>query len=380
MKRLTLLLALAFLCHASESTVRADDKCPVKKPEIVSYSTRDFTDQARKNWQGTGPRPLATIIWYPAAAGAKMGVPHYGVPALKPFFVEYPLAENAEISRKAQKYPLIVFSHGSMSVALSLDWFGYYLASQGYIVAAVNHHGNTAAEPGGPLPQGFGSQWERAIDLSVLINKMLADPFFGPRIDAKRIAAAGHSAGGTTVIELAGGVFSADAIQEFCKSGGADPNCNPPPMVKESIAKFVELAKSDPIVQESQRRGQGSYSDPRIKAVFAMAPAIAIGHTEASLRAIGVPVEIVAGRADDITPLSTDEERYAKLITTSTLTVLPGNIGHATFGSLCTPAGKKAPEWVWVCHDEDGVDRAVVHQQIDELASDFFQKAFAAKP
>jgi predicted dienelactone hydrolase len=377
MKTLHLLLAIGFLWHASEIVARAGEKDPSKQPGIVGFASRDFVDQERKNWQGTGPRPLATTVWYPATAEAKMGAPHYGVPALKAFFAEYPLAEGAEISRQAQKYPLIMLSHGSMSVALSLDWLGYYLASQGYIVAAVNHHGDTQAEPGGPLPQAFGTPWERAIDLSVLINKMLADPFFGPHIDANRIAAAGHSAGGATVIDLAGGVFSEEIFQEFCKSPGADPNCDPPPMIKEMVAKFIELAKTDPIVQESVRRGRGSYTDSRIKAVFAMAPAIGIGHTEASLRAIRVPVGIAAGRADDITPLTTNAERYGNLITTATLTVLPGKVGHATFGSLCTPAGKKAPEMVWVCRDEEGVDRATVHREVGQLAFETFQKAFA---
>jgi predicted dienelactone hydrolase len=379
MKTLILLLAMGFLWHGSGTMAQTGGKSSGQTQGPVGFASRNFTDEGRKNWQGTGPRPLATIVWYPAVAGSKMEAPHYGAPALKPFFEPYPLAEDAEISRQAQKYPLIVMSHGSMSVALSLDWLGYYLASQGYIVAAVNHHGDTQAELGGPLPQAFGTQWERALDLSALMNAILADPFFGPHIDANRIGVAGHSAGGATVIELAGAVFSADAIQEFCRSNGADPNCNPPPMIKEAIAKFIELAKSDPLVQESQRRGKGSYSDPRIKGVFAMAPAIGIGHTEASLRAIRVPVSIVAGRADNVTPLATDALRYANLITGSTLTVLPGSVGHATFGSLCTPAGKKAPAMVWVCHDEEGVDRATVHEEVDQLASEFFQKAFAGK-
>jgi predicted dienelactone hydrolase len=150
-------------------------------------------------------------------------------------------------------------------------------------------------------------------------------------------------------------------------------------MIKEGIAKFIELAKSDPLVQESVQRGKGPYNDPRIKGVFAMAPAIGIGHTEASLRAMRTPVYIVAGRADDITPPSTNAERYANLIPSATLTLLAGNVGHATFGSLCTADGKKAPEMVWVCHDEEGVDRAAVHAEVDRLALEFFQNTFAGK-
>jgi len=337
-------------------------------------------DEGRKNWQGSGPRPLATIVWYPVAADAKLKVPDYGAPPeFAKYFVSYPLAEGAEISRQQQKYPLIVLSHGSTSAAWSMDWFGYYLATQGYIIAGVNHHGDTTAEAGGPLPQGFGTQWERAKDLSVLIDKMLGDSFFGPHIDAHRIGAAGHSAGGATVIELAGGIFSPAQIQEFCKSNsGADANCHLPPMIQEKIDKFNELAKTDPVVRESMRRSQLPYNDSRVKAVFAMAPAIGIGHTDASLKAIRMPVGIVAGRADDITPLPTNAERFGNLIPTATLTVLAGKVGHATFGSLCTPAGTKGPDWLsWVCHDEEGVDRAEVHRETEQLAIELFQNAFA---
>ena len=86
-----------------------------------------------------------------------------------------------------------------------LMWMGYYLASRGYIVAAVNHHGNTAAESQ-PAAQGFLLYWERPKDLTVTLDKLLADPVFGTRIDRKRIGAAGFSLGGYTVISIAGGI------------------------------------------------------------------------------------------------------------------------------------------------------------------------------
>lgn len=382
MKALRSVFVFVLLWHSSVVMAQAGKANALNGSPIVGVMLRNFVDEGRKNWQGTGPRPLVTVVWYPVDAGAKLKAPDYGTPSeFAKYFVSYPLAEGAEISRQSRKYPLIVVSHGSTSSALSLEWFGYYLASRGYIVAAVNHHGDTPAEPGGPLPQGFGTQWERAKDLSVLIDKMLGDSFFGPHIDANRIGAAGHSAGGATVIELAGAIFYPDQIQDFCKANNdADPNCHLPPMVQQRLDKLLELEKTDPIVQDSMRRSKLPYNDPRVKAVFAMAPAIGIAHTDASLKAIGIPVGIVAGRADDITPLSTNAERFANLTTTSTLTVLPENVGHATFGSLCTPAGINGPDWVhWVCHDEAGVDRATVHQQTGELAMELFEKALAGK-
>jgi len=371
-----LMLGLNFILPASAQEIGR------KQNDVtVGVVQRAFVDEGRSNWQGTGPRPLATIIWYPAAPGARLKAPNFGAPELKQFFVSYPLAEDAALSGKQKKYPLVVLSHGNTSSALSLDWLGYYLASHGFVVAAVNHHGNTSAEAGGPIPQGFGAQWERARDLSVLIDRMLGDRVFGPHIDADRIVAAGHSSGGATVLELAGAVFDPDQIKTFCESHTVDdPNCNLPPVIQAQLSRFEALKKTDAVVQASVERSHLPHSDPRVKAVFAMAPALGVGDTDASLKSIRIPVYIVAGRADNVTPPATNAERIANLISTSTLTLLPGMVGHATFGSLCTPAGIKSPDWgSWVCHDEEGVNRARVHEQTEELALPFFQSVLAVK-
>jgi predicted dienelactone hydrolase len=151
-------------------------------------------------------------------------------------------------------------------------------------------------------------------------------------------------------------------------------------MIRNQIEQFSALKVTDPIVEASVKRSHLSYCDPRVKAVFAMAPAIGLGHTDASLRAVRIPVYIVAGRADNIAPLATNAERFADLIPGATITIMPGMVGHATFGSLCTPAGLKATDWAnWVCHDEEGVDRALVHEQVERIALLFFQSALAAK-
>ena len=64
-------------------------------------------------------------------------------------------------------------------------WLGHYLASRGYIVAALNHHGNTASEKQ-PAAQGFLLVWERPRDLTVVLDKLLADSFFEEsRLDRK---------------------------------------------------------------------------------------------------------------------------------------------------------------------------------------------------
>jgi len=107
-----------------------------------------------------------------------------------------------------------------------------------------------------------------------------------------------------------------------------------------------------------------SYRDPRIRAVFAMAPAIGPGFTQAGLEPVKIPVFIAAGSADTITPADEHAERYAKLIHGATLTIIP-HAGHMLFGGECTDAGKQ--RLAILCVDDPAVNR---HQVLQRLAAD----------
>jgi predicted dienelactone hydrolase len=340
------------------------------EPPTVGFERREFFDEARSNWQNTGHRPVSTVIWYPASAGAPLTVPQVGDPSWRPYFVQTEFAVEAPLSTQAPRYPLVLLSHGSTSVNLSLAWLGTYLAQHGYIAAAVNHHGNTGAE-GQLLSQGFMAQWERAADLSALLDCMLADPKFGAHIDPKRVFAAGHSAGGATVIMLAGGQFSGDEMGKFCNSPAADAGCGSRVTIDKAIAELAELRKHDPAVQASIARAARSYRDERVRAVVAMAPAVGPGFTEATLRAVKTPVFVVTAKVDAVTPPDTNSLRFARFIPDARLLTVPGNANHMTFGSECTDAGRRA---LATCRDGEGLDRAQVHELIAERVLKFFSE------
>jgi predicted dienelactone hydrolase len=341
------------------------------EPPPVGFEVREFVDESRSNWQNTGHRPLSTVIWYPAEIGSPRSLPHVGDPAWRPYFVQRPFAVGAPFSAHAQRYPLVLLSHGSTSVNLSLGWLGAYLAEHGYIAAAVNHHGNTGAE-GQLLSQGFMAPWERAADLSALLDRMLADPKFGAHIDQRRVFAAGHSAGGATAIMLAGGQFSGDEIARFCASAAADASCEPRDLIAKAIAEFAALRTHDAAVQASLARADSSHRDQRIRAVVAMAPAVGPAFTEATLHSIAVPVLIVTAKEDPVTPPATNALRYARLIPDARLLTVPGNANHFTFGSDCTDEGRRALE---PCRDGAGTDRTRVHELVAERVLQFFEQA-----
>jgi predicted dienelactone hydrolase len=334
----------------------------------VGMVTRNFADESRRNWEGTGERPLRTAVWYPTDGGTSTETIFGGTG--EGLFVPVQVAADAPVSDRMPRYPLVVMSHGTGGSATMMMWLGSTLAENGYIVAAVNHHGNTASEKVMD-PRGFLLYWERARDLSVVIDRLLVDSKLGPRIDPGRIGAAGFSLGGFTVIEAAGGRFSQTTFDTFCRSAKRDFTCEPQNEFPEAPARFAELRNSDRTTQESLRRSGSSFRDPRIRAVFAIAPALGGGFTKAGLRGITIPVEVVVGAGDSVAPARSNASRYAALIPGARLTVLPGNVGHYTFLHECTEHGRKV---LPICRDGTGVDRAAVHRDVARRAVEFFER------
>jgi predicted dienelactone hydrolase len=186
-------------------------------PFPVSLTTLSLTDPSRRNWHSTAPRPLITDVWYPAAEDAPQEEILVGPPAA-PLFKIGRGTRDAKLTMLQEKFPLVLLSHGTGGSAMSIGWFGMALARDGYIVAAVNHHGNTALEP--YLVQGFAHVWERARDISKVITQLLKLPTFEARISSDQIGAAGFSLGGYTVIALAGGITDLQLLLERVKQRG----------------------------------------------------------------------------------------------------------------------------------------------------------------
>jgi predicted dienelactone hydrolase len=119
-------------------------------------------------------------------------------------------------------------------------------------------------------------------------------------------------------------------------------------------------------------RSGASYRDPRIRAVFAIAPAVGDAFRDDGLREVKVPVAMVVGQGDTIAPADTNASKFHRLMPTSQLTVLPGGVGHCTFLDTCGAAGKATlPVY---CTDAAGVDREQAHAQVAGMVVKFFDK------
>ena len=284
----------------------------------VGIVNRNYFDSNRSNWLGNGPRPLRSIIWYPAEVNGQKE----SITEVQQFLSPVIVYRNASVNNRQQKYPLIVVSHGSQGNASKMQWLGYYLASNGYIVIAVSHNGTDEEERriNGLTLSDF-CMWERPKDISVVLNKILKDHDFSKKIDTNKIAVAGFSLGGATAIWVAGAIFNMDRLAK------SDPNI--PERYREDVNRFTAFVETNPIGINSAKHREDSFKDKRIKAVFALSPAIGQGFDRQGLQGITVPVQIVVGDADMVNPMDLNAKHYTQNIpTTLPLIVLPGERGH----------------------------------------------------
>ncbi|HUS25678.1 MAG TPA: hypothetical protein VM369_12100 [Candidatus Binatia bacterium] len=315
----------------------------------VGYTAFALIDAARQ-------RPLPTTIWYPAADGtANAPMSYHRV-------FRGTAAENAPWRDAAARRPLVLLSHGDKGSNADQCWLAEALARHGYVVAAVSHWKNTW--------EGYDRVetvrvWERPLDVSALLDALLADPVWGPRIDRDRVGAAGHSSGGYTVLALAGAIYRPLQMRAYCESPQRGPDC--------------DLAKDLPLHEVDFTPANRSYREPRVRAVFAMAPAIGPGLDADSLKAIAVPVDVMAAENDEVLPFALHAARVAREIPGAQLHRL-GDGGHFAFMPECTTMTKVATFFMKfdICGRKTPAVRSQLHAQIAHEAVTFFDQALRA--
>jgi predicted dienelactone hydrolase len=193
-------------------------------------------------------------------------------------------------------FPLVIYSHGSGGLRYISASLTELIASHGFVVAAPDHVGNTAADTLLGTPVGFEQNAvNRLSDVTGTIDRMLAEsttagsPFNGT-IDGERIGIIGHSAGGATALVSPSGVAT---------SAGTVP------------------------------------ADDRIDAIVTWAPAAGRLAPE-QLAAVQVPVLYIGGTKDDVTPIDPNI-----VLPWDTVTSRPAyrvdltDAGHQSFTDVC---------------------------------------------
>lgn len=239
-------------------------------------------------WRRTsvpGPAPDAAAIpvalYYPTQTPARRI-------AMGPFTVNVAIQAPPDAKFKG----LIVLSHGTGGTELGHTSLAEALARHGYLVAALRHPGDNWQDRS-LLHQGDAARYftERPQHVSRVIDALLRDPEWSERIasDAKgpRVGALGHSAGGYTVLALAGGQAELSRLAAHCEHQRAeDPIfCSLGQPVRAASTASAPRPPIPPLV------------DARVRAVVALSPAGVLFSAQ-SLSRVGIPTAIYEAEMD----------------------------------------------------------------------------------
>ena len=152
-------------------------------------------------------RPLTLDVWFPVDDTGDAPLNQYTL--IPGVYYESPVAvAGAELVVAEGSFPLVVYSHGSGGLRYIASYYTEAIASHGYVVAAPDHTGNTAADRLLGAEADFDvTALNRPNDVVATIDAMLDPSNVGlvGSIDTESIAVTGHSFGGFTSLAVAGG-------------------------------------------------------------------------------------------------------------------------------------------------------------------------------
>ena len=234
-----------------------------------------------------GESPIQVALFYPTAATAHPVSMGPWRPVVAP---------GAPVAQ-APLQGLVLLSHGTGGTELGHHSLATRLAREGYLVAALRHPGDHWADRS-LVTSGryFG---ERPRQVSRVLDALLASPEWGSRIPVERIAAVGHSAGGYTVLALAGAQAEPPRAARHCRAVPDDlVFC----ALGKGSSQALEAGGQAAPAMAAATPADGervAVADPRIRAVVALAP-MAVVFTPESLAAITVPVRLIMAEHDAV--------------------------------------------------------------------------------
>lgn len=278
---------------------------------------------------------LHGAMWYPCAAPAgTIDLDNITLPGVK----DCPISGD--------NLPLVVISHGSGGSFVGHHDTAETLADAGFVVAAINHPGNTASDNSRVLD--LSEFIERPTDIKRLVDFMLGASPAAAKIDPARIGLFGFSRGGYTGLVVIGADVDWGNVTRRCE--GATVHICDQVRNKEYPAHLTH--------------------DPRVKAAVIANP-LAIYFTPASFASVKVPVQLwnTEHGGDGVEPhdvAAVDENLPAA----HEYHFVP-NAGHFVFLVPCpADAAARKPQ---LCVDPPGFDRVAFHKQLDADVLAFFR-------
>ena len=242
--------------------------------------------------------------------------------------------------KNRQPLPLIVISHGLGSDLTTFAYFAKHLASHGFAVAVPEHPGSSARQIDALL-NGLVKDVtppkeliDRPLDIKFVLDYIARN--YNKKIDTNNVGMIGQSFGAYTALAIAGAELNWQTLNRDCIN--LDDSWN--------LSLLLQcLALQIPLVETGV-----DLKDERIKAVIAINPLTSSVFGEQSLSKIKIPVMLVSGSADPVTPsLSEQIIPFTWLKTPKKyLVLLKGGTHFSTLnesaGSIPVPAGAIGPD------------------------------------
>jgi predicted dienelactone hydrolase len=286
---------------------------------------------------------LKAVVWTPCAAAAQ-----------EVSIGPYVLRAQRDCPTVGEKLPLVVISHGHGGSLLGHHDLAEVLADAGFVVAAINHPGDTFSDMS--RAADMSEFVERPTDIKRLVDYMLSGASDASKIDPESIGFFGFSRGGYTGIVLAGG--NPDFLN-------ANVPCPDPtiPICAQILRKEVP---QQPLTHDS-----------RIKA-YVIADPLNEFPTRDTVKDVKAPILLWASQfgGDGVLPESTTA--LADMLPTRPEFHRVRGSSHFAFLAPCsTELSKTDPE---LCVDEKGFDRVAFHREFNEKALEFFRRNFPEQP
>lgn len=266
-------LAGGFLM-SSEAAPRPDaPPLALRGTHKVGVKTIQIEDSSRK-------RSLTLEVWYPAdfAAGDVEKTVYKAAIGDTKFDLAGQALRDAKL--EAGKFPLVIVSHGQAGSRFVLTYLTEHLASEGYVVAAIDHTGSTYGDI--TPPSYISSIADRPLDQLFSIGAV-AKEF--KTADANNVALVGYSYGGYTSLNAAGVGLNKKDLEVYCAASNNEGPCF-------ALPYFDGLTAV---------RGSATIKpDPRVKAVFVMAPYGIPWLSKTQFSDMKVPLFVAGGSYDDV--------------------------------------------------------------------------------
>jgi predicted dienelactone hydrolase len=260
------------------------------------------------------------------------------------------IAAKRDATIQGGRFPLVLLSHGNGGSMFSHHGTAVSLASQGFVVAAIEHPGDNFKDDSG---QGSDRVFiGRQQQLTALLDFLLGRSAFKQAIDSQKIGVMGFSAGAYTALVMVGAKPNFDLLKRYCERVPKNILCAGQGQVRWSTPALKIQA------------------DNRVRAAFVMSP-LGVVFEKENLASVTAPVYVYAAAADSVLPLHDHALAVkSKLQSLTQYTEIPG-ADHYVFLSPCSEQMKNITPTL--CTDPPGVDRLAIHRQMNADALAFFR-------